>query len=472
MSKSWPHHPVLMVDDDPAWLQALQRILTLAGVTRLLPCADGREAEALLKKHQVSVVLLDLCMPHISGEELLGRLVEQYPDLPVIVLSGRDELDTAVRCIKAGAYEYFLKTTEKERLITSVRRAVELSQVREEMAKLKSAFLARGPEHPEAFSAMVTRDPKMRSLFGYAEAVAGTGLPLLITGETGTGKELMARAVHTLSGRSGPFVAVNAAGLDDSVFSDTLYGHVKGAFTGAEQHREGLVAQAAEGTLFLDEIGDLDPPSQIKLLRLLQEEEYLPLGSDRPAKSSARVVAATMEDPEHLVDQGRMRRDLYYRLAGHRIHLPPLRERIGDIPLLLDCFLDRAAGELQRTRPPVPPGLVARLEGHDFPGNVRELRSMVWDAVAGYTTGWLSVRPFQQQMRGPGKKDVAASSSENSVESYAELLELLDRLPEWREAAGLLAAEAVRRTGGNRSAAAELLGISRQALARRLPESV
>jgi DNA-binding NtrC family response regulator len=459
MNANWPPRPILMVDDEEPWLESLRGILSLAGIRNVITCRDSREVPELLVRNDASVLLLDLCMPHVSGQELLRGVVAEHPELPVIVLSGQDELETAVRCIKDGAYEYFLKSTEKERLITSVRRAVELTEVRRENAKLKNAFLGRGPEHPEAFDALVTRDPKMRALFGYAEAVAATTLPVLITGETGTGKELMARAVHRLSGRKGPFVAVNAAGLDDNVFSDTLFGHRRGAFTGAEEPREGLVAKAAGGTLFLDEIGDLGALSQTKLLRLLQEGEYFPLGSDRAERSSARVLAATMEDPEALETQGRLRRDLYYRLSGHRIHLPPLRERRGDVSVLLECFAEQAAQELGKTRPPLPPGLAARLENHHFPGNVRELRSMVWDAVAGYSSGWLALRPFQTR---------SALAPTAAVSSFGEALRGLDRLPEQREAYAALAEEALRRTGGNRSAAADLLGISRQALARHL----
>ncbi|MGE4292359.1 MAG: sigma-54-dependent transcriptional regulator [Desulfovibrio sp.] len=459
MSQTWPERPLLMVDDEVPWLESLRGILGLAGIRNVLTCRDSREVSGLLADRDVSVLLLDLCMPYLSGQELLRTVVAEHPELPVIVLSGQDELDIAVQCIKDGAYEYFLKSTEKERLITSVRRAVELTEVRRENTKLKNAFLGHGPVHPEAFDALVTRDQKMRALFGYAEAVAATPLPVLITGETGTGKELMARAVHRLSGRSGPFVAVNAAGLDDNVFSDTLFGHRRGAFTGAEEFREGLVARASRGTLFLDEIGNLGILSQTKLLRLLQEGEYLPLGSDRVERSSARILTATMEDPEVLENEGKLRRDLYYRLSGHRIHLPPLRDRRGDIPVLLDCFLEQAAQELGKARPPVPSGLCARLANYDFPGNVRELRSMVWDAVAGYTSGWLSLRPFQ----GRGFSDVRPTAS-----SFHEILRGLERLPEQREAYAALVEEAVRRTEGNRSAAADMLGISRQALARQL----
>lgn len=461
MNTLWPERPILMVDDEQPWLESLRRILKMAGITNVVACGDSREVPKLLDEGRVSVLLLDLCMPYLPGQDLLCRVIADHPELPVIVLSGNDELDVAVQCIKNGAYEYFLKSTEKERLITSVRRAVELTEVRLENSKLKSAFLGQGPEHPEAFAAMVTRDPKMRTLFGYAEAVAATTMPVLITGETGTGKELMARAVHRLSRRVGPFVAVNAAGLDDNVFSDTLFGHRKGAFTGADEYREGLVAKAAGGTLFLDEIGELGQSAQIKLLRLLQEGEYLQLGSDNVEYANVRILAATLADPEDLAGQGRMRRDLFYRLAGHRIHLPPLRERSGDIALLLECFAEEAAQALGKTRPPIPPSLPARLMQYAFPGNIRELRSMVWDAVAGYATGWLSIKAFQSCASGVEKASI-------DVNSFGEVLHALDRLPALRDAYVIMAREAVRRAGGNRSAAAEMLGISRQALSRHL----
>lgn len=214
----------------------------------------------------------------------------------------------------------------------------------------------------------------MRRIFRYMEAVAASDQPVLVTGETGVGKEMVVRALHDASHRKGQFIAVNVAGLDDQAFSDTLFGHTRGAFTGADQAREGLVAKAAGGTLFLDEIGDLQLPSQIKLLRLLQEREYYPLGSDNGKKSDARIVVATNRDLKQMMEGNSFRSDLYYRLKTHRIQVPPLRDRLEDMPLLVNHFLDEAAAAIGKSRPVTPVELNGYLAAYSFPGNIRELK--------------------------------------------------------------------------------------------------
>ena len=283
---------------------------------------------------------------------------------------------------------------------------------------------------------------------------------MLITGETGTGKELVARAIHDASGCSGVFMPVNIAGFDDVMFSDTLFGHRKGSFTGAEQDRPGLVEMAAGGTLFLDEIGDLSVQSQVKLLRLLDEEEYFPLGWDVPRKSHARIVVATNRQLEAEVGAGRFRKDLFYRLKTHWIHLPPLRERKGDLPLLIDHFLRQAAEELQKPRPSVPDEILPLLGTYDFPGNVRELRSLLFDALSRHRGGILSLGPIRRAI-GPAQPLPQAGPSGLEI-AYPE------RLPTLKQSARLLVAEAMKRAGGNQSVAARLLGISQQALSKRL----
>ena len=217
----------------------------------------------------------------------------------------------------------------------------------------------------------------MYSIFQYVETIARTALPVMITGETGVGKEMIASAIHKLSGREGAFVPVNIAGLDDHLFSDTLFGHRRGAFTSADSSRKGLIEQASNGTLFLDEIGDLHVESQVKLLRLLQEGKYYPLGADVPKSSNARTVVATNREIQFLRDSESFRNDLYFRLQSHHIHLPPLRERTGDIPLLVAHFLESAAERLDQEIPTPAPELLTLLETYQFPGNVRELQGMV-----------------------------------------------------------------------------------------------
>ena len=256
------------------------------------------------------------------------------------------------------------------------RRAVEIGGLRSENRQLKKRLSSNRPEHPEVFSDIITQDPAMHSIFRQVESIAGSGSPVLITGETGVGKEKIAAIIHELSGRSGEFVPVNIAGLDDLMFSDTFFGHGKGAFTGADSAREGLIEQASGGTLFLDEIGDLGTESQTKLLRFLQDGEYRHLGEDSPIESDVRIVAATNQTIESLTGSENFRIDLYYRLETHHIHLPPLRDRKGDIPLLVSHFLKRAAAALNKKTPTPPPELFTLLsEATTSPETSENLRA-------------------------------------------------------------------------------------------------
>ena len=296
MSRPHPSEPVLVVDDESEVRSSVRTTLLLAGITNVEECEDGDKADAFIRAHSLAAVILDLMMPGLSGIDLLSLILEQRPETPVIVATGTGDLETAVRCMRAGAFDYLAKPIDTARLVTSLKHAIEKWETAREVTSLREGMLSVVPAHPEVFADIVTRDSSMLAIFKYAEAVAPTTLPVLITGETGAGKELIARCIHVASGRSGSFVPVNVAGLDDTLFADTLFGHVRGAYTGADAAREGMVAKAGEGTLFLDEIGDLAPESQIKLLRLLQEREYYPLGTDRPRPASARFVFATNLD--------------------------------------------------------------------------------------------------------------------------------------------------------------------------------
>ena len=404
-------------------------------------------------------------MPHLSGHELLPRLIEEFPQIPVIVVTANDDVATVVECMRAGAYDYLVKPVSGSRLIACVKKALEMHNLSSELTSLKRRLLDDQLNHPDAFAAIVTGNKKMRAIFQYVEVVAGTRQPIIITGETGVGKELFAQAIHTLSGRPGKFVAVNVAGLDDAMFSDTLFGHKKGAFTGADQVREGLIASAAQGTLFLDEIGDLGETSQIKLLRLLQEQEYYPVGSDLVRKSDARIVLATNHDLGELIAAGRFRKDLYYRLFAHRIHIPPLRERPEDIPLLLDHFLAQAAASLQRKKPTVPQELPLFLSLYGFPGNVRELESLVFDAVARHGGGVLSMESFKSVI---GNMHPTPAGAVVDARGEEPLTAFFGHFPTIAEVEELLINEAMKKAKGNQGIAANLLGIGRQTLNKRL----
>jgi transcriptional regulator with PAS, ATPase and Fis domain len=331
-------------------------------------------------------------------------------------------------------------------------------ELREENARLRSKLLEQELTKPEQFDEIITTDAAMFRLFAYLEAIATGSNPALITGETGTGKELIARAIHNLSGRRGPFVAVNVAGLDDTMFSDTLFGHRPGAFTGAVGTRKGMIEAAGRGTLFLDEIGDLSEASQVKLLRVLQEREYHTLGDDVPKRLEARVIAATHQD------LSRLRRDLYFRLRSYHVRIPPLRERLGDLPLLVNHIVREAAQDLGKQPPVVPERLYRVLGRYDFPGNIRELRAMVFDAVARHTTGPLPVDPFIESM---GTHDV---EDDDTVRADVTRGDIISE-PQWRDMERTNLLNALRRANwkiSGRGGAAELLHIKPSTLESRM----
>ncbi len=459
MSK-YPTNPVLLVDDEETWLRSFSLALKSHGIDNIICCQDSSEAPSILASTEVEVMAVDLAMPGMSGEELIVEVGRTHPDVPVLVITGMGQVETAVQCIKRGAFDFFVKTNDKSSLVSGIRHAIEIRELRRENSGLRTRFLQDTLERPEAFAPIVTCSKAMRSIFQYIEAIAHSTQPVLITGESGVGKELVARVIHDLSGRQGEFVPVNVAGLDDNIFADTLFGHKKGAFTGADRARPGLVENARAGTLFLDEIGDLPHPSQVKLLRLVQEREYLPIGSDVTRKTDARIIAATNVDPATLGESERFRSDLYYRLRAHHVHLPPLRERREDIPLLVDHFLRQACQ--QRRKPVAPPELFPLLMGYPFPGNVRELQFLILDAVSCTTGETLNIGRIREHVAAHHDVAPAARSGEGAGVQFGP------ELPTLKRVCAELVMEAMRRTGGNQAMAAGMLGVSRQALNKRL----
>jgi DNA-binding NtrC family response regulator len=465
-SNSYPGFGVLLVDDEAPFLRSLSIALERrGGINHIYRCDDSREVMDIIAREPIGLVLLDLTMPHLSGETLLQQIVEEYPGIAVIIVSGLNQLETAVNCIRLGAYDYFVKTAEEDRLIGGIRRAIASQEMRLENQEMRRRFLTDTLERPEVFAGIITRDKGMRSVFQYLEAISASSQPVLICGESGVGKELIAHAIHTLSNRNGPVVSVNVAGLDDNVFADTLFGHHKGAFTGADRTRAGMIEQAAGGTLFLDEIGDLSLTSQVKLLRLLQEGEYYPLGSDRPKRIRARVVVATHQDLARKQQDGSFRKDLYYRLRTHQVEIPPLRQRKEDILLLLEHFLAEAAAELGKTVPTLPRELPVLLANYGFPGNVRELRALAFDAMSRHKSKMLSMEVFRQAL---GQQEAPLLPEGEAEQAPFSQMPALPRL---NEVGDLLVAEAMRRAQGNQSLAARLLGISQPALSKRLKKA-
>ena len=457
---------VLLVDDEDHILTTSSLSLRTNGVAHIMTLQDSREVMPLLARRNIAAIVLDLHMPHLSGQELLQKIVRDYPGIPVILMTANDDIQTVVSCMKAGAFDYLVKPVESSQLVGRVKKAIEMRELSSELTMLKQRLLTDNLEHPEAFAAIVTGNKAMRAMFQYIEVVAGTRQPIMITGETGVGKELLARAIHDLSGCSGAYVPINVAGLDDNMFSDTLFGHRKGAFTGADQPREGLIEKASKGTLFLDEIGDLNEASQVKLLRLLQEQEYYPVGSDLLKKSSARIVLATNRDIPAMIKAGTFRNDLYYRLFAHRMHIPPLRERPEDVPLLLDHMIAAAARKLGRKKPTPPPELAVLLGLYSFPGNVRELEALAFDAVARHTSGVLSMESFRDVIGDAQPMPQTASTTATDVSK--SLVDYFGHFPTINEIEKYMISEAMKMAQGNQGMAAKLIGMGRQTLNKRL----
>ncbi len=457
---------ILLVDDEPEILELTKMALGCEGIYNVLTLQDSRQLLPLLQENKVSVIVLDLMMPYLSGTELLPVLISEFPDIPVLIMTASDDLETAIECLKTGAFDYLLKPVEPNRLISAIDKALKLSSLRQEVTSLKESLLSGRLEHADAFSEMITGSQKMRAIFQYAEVVSKSLQPILITGETGVGKELMACSIHRLSGAKGAFVTVNVAGLDDIMFSDTLFGHKKGAYTGGEQARDGLIAKASGGTLFLDEIGDLSLTSQVKLLRLLQGGEYYPLGSDIVKFTDARILVATNHNLLQLVDRGQFRKDLYYRLCAYQIKIPPLRERLEDIPLLFKHFVVEAAESLNKAVPATAPDVAANLAELNFPGNIREFKAIVFDAVARCKGALLTSQDFTAFPKHVAAACATLAHPDNGDE---ELLKtLFGKFPTLQEVENYMIRSAMKLAEGRLSVAAEILGITRQGLHKRI----
>lgn len=452
--------PIMLVDDETEALSMLRDILECEGYEQVIAFERAAEACRYFDEHTVAAVIVDLRMPGMSGQELLAHIAQRQPRVPAIVVTAENQLDTAIDCMRCGVIDYIVKPVSIPRLLNAVSAALEVHQ-------LDCRIQAPRPDAASSVSpvpSIITRNKTMLDQLHYVEIVSRSQQPVLLMGETGVGKELFARAVHTLSSRRGDFVSVNVAGLDDLMFSDALFGHRKGAYTGALSDRDGLVKKAAHGTLFLDEIGDLKEPSQIKLLRLIQQNEYYPLGSDHQVASSARVVLATNRNLKQMMNEGTFRKDLYYRLCTHQVVIPPLRHRPDDIPLILDHCLAESSREMGKSIPTYKKELLDLLCSYEFPGNIRELQAFVHDAVARCVTGKITLDQFRDIL---DRERPAATCSDCAPEA-ARFAMSFDRFPTMKEVETELIEKAMACANGNQGRAAQLLGITRQALNQRL----
>jgi two-component system, NtrC family, nitrogen regulation response regulator GlnG len=457
---------VLLVDDEPQLLRAAGMVLESSGRHEVVTLSDSRAVLPLLESRAVDVIVTDLGMPHLSGTGLLQELVASQPDIPVIVMTGTSDLDTAVQCMQAGAVDYLLKPVDPARLASAVNRALELRGLRTDMLRMKQAILEVLPGAHAAFADVITNDRKMLAVFRLLEVLANSARPVLITGESGTGKELLARAVHRLSKRAGAFVTINVAGMDDATFTATLFGRATPSFgvPGAPAARDGLVRSVGAGTVYLEELGELAIPSQVKLLQLLQDGTFYPVDSDQPRHSEARYVVSARTGLRDEMKAGRFRPDLYSRLQGQHVELPPLRERLADLPLLVPYFLDQAAADRGQRAPQVRAQLYQLLRTYRFPRNVSELRAMCFEAMARHQGNVLAHRSFQEVIEANRGDPAPAQTGQDRPPA----LWFPEEMPTLEETERALIDEALRRAGGNQRVAATLIGMERATLNARL----
>jgi nitrogen regulation protein NR(I) len=459
---------LLVVDDEPSILHFFRRAFSDPDVTLLTAqtAADGLSA---VERDRPDVVVLDINLAGESGLEMFRRIHDFDPKVPVIFITGHGTADTAIEAMRLGAYEYLLKPLELDHLTDLVERAFEISRLMR-----VPATIPEGDTPATASDALVGRSPAMQAVYKAVGRVAPQDVTVLVLGESGTGKELIARAIYHYSRRADkPFLAVNCAAIPENLLESELFGHEKGAFTGADRRRIGKFEQASGGTLFLDEIGDMAPLTQTKILRVLQGQEFERVGGSEPIRADVRVVAATNRDLEAMVAEGTFRGDLYYRLNVFTIKLPPLRERGEDLPLLVNHFVRRFGREMGKDVREVSPKAMDVLRRYTWPGNVRELQSVVKQALLG-TTGPVVLPeflpPVVRRAAGAGGGEPAfdfgdlTAHVENQLNAgtttlYADYQELTDR-----HLLGLV----LRHTGGNLSQASRLLGITRATLRSKL----
>jgi DNA-binding NtrC family response regulator len=372
-----PEGRVLVVDDDAEVVRLLEQDLTASGYT-VLPVCSGAEAVRLLRETPVDAVVTDLRMPDVDGLEIVRAASESQPEAKVIIITAFATIASAIDAVKRGAFDYVSKPFEIEELVLALERALEDCRLRRENRSLRGEVARR-----YGFDSLIGVSVAMQEVFDLIHGAARADLNVLITGESGTGKELAAKAIHYNGRRSrGPFVALNCAAIPETLLESELFGHVRGAFTGAATARKGLVEEAHGGTLFLDEISEMSVPLQAKLLRVLEDREVRPLGSNRGTVVEFRAIASTNRDPKAQVEAGGFRADLYYRLNVVGIHLPPLRERTGDVARLARHFVEQFAAEQQRPIRGLTPDAMALVEAYPWPGNVRELENAIERAVA------------------------------------------------------------------------------------------
>jgi two-component system response regulator AtoC len=443
---------VLVVDDETAFLDSVVRMLRLEGYEDVTPISNPTEVEGLLEERSFDAAFLDITMPEMDGLDVLKIIKERSPETECVMVTANESIPLVIKAVKTGAYDYLVKPITPEQLTHALDRALEHKRLIESLLLRSSRAVKKALDNPDAFREIVTGDKSTLRLLHEAELHAASDIPILVTGETGVGKELMARAIHLASRRvDGPFVPVNMLSLSPTLFESEFFGHVKGAFTGADKDKVGYLGKAAGGTLFLDEIGDLSLEIQGKLLRILQEGEFSPVGDTKSIRSDVRFVAATNQDLEKQVQQRKFRKDLFYRLQFAHLHLSPLRDRGDDITLLAEHFLPESTGGAAS----IADDSWETLQSHGWPGNVRELKGVL-EAAANLAHGD-DIKP--EHLKLPKAKARAKAVGKQTTVGELEPLKDVER----RHIVSVY--EAV---GNNKSQAARVLSIGLQTLHRKL----
>ncbi len=442
---------ILVIDDEQGILETLRILLKNEGY-EVETVQGGKAGLEALKKSRPDVVLADIRMPQVSGLDILAAAKEQDPETPVVLMTAQASLQSAIQAVNQGAFQYIQKPFPNDYLLEVCRRALEHRRIRFENQNLKVEAAAE--EQPEAVRP-IGKSKAFMEVLKLAEQVAPTESTVLILGESGTGKEVLARFIHQLSARhQGPFLSLKCGALPESLLESELFGHVKGSFTGAVRDKVGLFAAARGGTFFMDEIAEMTPALQVKLLRVLQEREALPVGATEPIPVDVRVIAATNRDLEEEIRQGGFRSDLYYRLNVISLHLPPLRERSEDIPLLMETFLLRLAEQRGQPARRLSAGALERISAYDWPGNVRELENALEHAVT--VSQGEEIEPSALPER------LTATRPQPLIQERRPANPTLDAI----ERAYIL--WVLQAEGGNKSRAAEVLGIDPSTLYRKL----
>ncbi len=440
---------ILVADDERNIREGLAEALRLEGYEVAL-AADGEEALRAVEEGRIDLVVTDLRMPKVSGNEVLKRVAGSYPGMPVIVLTGHGTIEDAVDSMRVGAFDFITKPVNLDHLSMLIRRALESRELERQNQELQ-----REIESQKRISSIIGRSPEMKKIFDLLRRVAPTKASVLITGESGVGKELIADALHNLSPRADkPFVKVHCAALAESLLESELFGHEKGAFTGAAGRKRGRFELAHEGTLFLDEIGEINQNVQIKILRVLQERKFERVGGEETLEVDVRVIAATNRDLKAEIEKGSFREDLYYRLNVVNIHVPPLRERKDDIPLLAGAFLREFAEENGKSLEGFDTKVRAAFFAYGWPGNVRELRNCVESAVVLARGSLVTLEDLPPGIREAQEDDTVRIPAGSSL----------------AEAEKILIRETLAVQGGNKSRTAEILGIGRKTLYQKLQE--